>query len=87
MHFPYSYLRRTLSGILALRSPDFPHTALAARDCLSYPDPYEFQMYANYNVYGFVFASDIITSTSRPLSKAIFLTCAAMFSVKIFSVP
>ena len=25
LHFPYSYLRRTLSGILALRSPDFPH--------------------------------------------------------------
>ena len=27
MHFPYSYLRQTLSGILALWSPDFP------RDC------------------------------------------------------
>ena len=27
LHFPYSYLRRTLSGILALRSPDFPHSA------------------------------------------------------------
>ena len=27
MHFPYSYLRRTLSGILALWSPDFPHTS------------------------------------------------------------
>ena len=27
LHFPYSYLRRTLSGILALRSPDFPHTS------------------------------------------------------------
>ena len=25
LHFPYSYLRRTLSGILALWSPDFPH--------------------------------------------------------------
>ena len=25
LHFPYSYLRRTLSGTLALRSPDFPH--------------------------------------------------------------
>ena len=44
LHFPYSYLRRTLSGILALRSPDFPHTAIAARDCLSYPDPNEFQI-------------------------------------------
>ena len=25
LHFPYSYLRRTLSGTLALWSPDFPH--------------------------------------------------------------
>ena len=25
LHFPYSYLRQTLSGTLALRSPDFPH--------------------------------------------------------------
>ena len=25
LHFPYSYLRRTLSGIPALWSPDFPH--------------------------------------------------------------
>ena len=30
LHFPYSYLRRTLSGILALRSPDFPHSARSA---------------------------------------------------------
>ena len=45
------------------------------------------KLHANYNVYGFVFASDIITSTSRPLSRAILLICAAMFSVKIFSVP
>ena len=30
LHFPYSYLRRTLSGILALRSPDFPHSAECA---------------------------------------------------------
>ena len=26
LHFPYSYLRLTLSGILALWSPDFPRT-------------------------------------------------------------
>ena len=30
LHFPYSYLRRTLSGIPALWSPDFPH---APRRC------------------------------------------------------
>lgn len=35
LHFPYSYLRRTLSGILALRSPDFPHTEV--RDRQVYP--------------------------------------------------
>ena len=49
--------------------------------------PMNFKLHANYKVYGFVFASDIITSTSSPLSRAIFLICAAMFSVKIFSVP
>ncbi len=35
LHFPYSYLRRTLSVILALRSPDFPHAY--ARDRLVCP--------------------------------------------------
>ena len=30
LHFPYSCLRRTLSGIPALRSPDFPHDGRAA---------------------------------------------------------
>ena len=34
LHFPYSYLRQTLSGTLALRSPDFPH-ARQARTRLS----------------------------------------------------
>ncbi len=39
LHFPYSYLRRTLSVILALRSPDFPHalrhaTVWSARNIL-----------------------------------------------------
>ena len=35
LHFPYSYLRRTLSGILALRSPDFPRTPEGVRDRLA----------------------------------------------------
>ena len=36
LHFPYSYLRQTLSGTLALWSPDFPHVR-RTRDCLLYP--------------------------------------------------
>ena len=36
LHFPWSRLRRTLSGTLALWSSDFPHTVKAACGHLSY---------------------------------------------------
>ncbi len=32
LHFPYSYLRQPLAGILALWSPDFPHVATRLPD-------------------------------------------------------
>ena len=83
LHFPYSYLRRTLSGILALRSPDFPHSARSAARLSVLPE----LLSILYNVYGFVFASAIITSMSRPFPDAFALICLAIFSVKIFSVP
>ncbi len=41
----------------------------------------------SHRVYGFVFASAIITSMSSPFSPAFAFNCLAMFSVNIFSVP
>ena len=39
LHFPYSCLRRTLSGIPALRSPDFPHAYMKRATVRSALDP------------------------------------------------
>ena len=79
----------TYAGRYPASSPCGARTFLTAhealRDCLSYPSKNRVSASNFYNVYGFVFASAIITSMSSPFPDALALICLAMFSVKIFS--
>ena len=81
----------TYAGRYPASSPCGARTFLTAhealRDCLSYPNKNRVSASNFYNVYGFVFASAIITSMSSPFAAAFALICLVIFSVKIFSVP
>ena len=83
LHFPYSYLRRTLSGTLALWSPDFPHEPLRFTRLPSLPNKYHYIQ--NYKfVKGFILTLDGIITTLVPIS---FCSFSTIFGTKLFSVP
>ncbi len=83
LHFPYSYLRRTLSGTLALWSPDFPHESLRFTQLPSLPNKlYYIHIYSF--VKGLIIILDGIISNFSPISLYSF---SVILITKLFSVP
>jgi|GEM_PF-5273769 len=80
LHFPYSCLRRTLSGTLALRSPDFPHGSRRSTQLPGLPNSNNNYIVVN----GSMSTLDSMISTSGPRA---FFSLAAILSTKLFSVP
>ena len=86
LHFPYSYLRQTLSGILALWSPDFPHTS---RRCTRLPELPETVCFSAKLFYYIISKGSMSTSDwiiSIP-SATFARSFSAKFPAKDFSVP
>ena len=83
LHFPYSYLRRTLSGTLALWSPDFPHESRRFTRLPSLPNKLHYIQIYNF-VKGLIINLEGIISA---LTEIFSFSFSVMFSTKLFSVP